>query len=96
MTNDAASATEEYHRRYALIRLGAWYCECCIIDLSQVKTTDEAADLRDRLTDDYEADEWGMAPQVWATEREALEALLGGADSDEKPKIEARLKALDV
>jgi hypothetical protein len=92
--NDAANATEEYHRRYALVRLGAWYCECCILDLYQIKTTDEAADRRDRLTDDYENDEWGMAPQVWATEREALEYLLHGESGDGKRIIEERLERI--
>lgn len=92
----AARVEVEYTHRRALVKIGAWYCECCILDLYQVETEQDERDLLARLDDDYAHEEWGMAPRIWATEREALETLRREADPEEYAKIDARLAKVDV
>jgi hypothetical protein len=62
----------ELERRLALVTIGAWCSHCCYLDLYEIETPAEADDVREQIQ--WELDgELGMAPQVWVTEREALE-----------------------
>lgn len=53
--------------------VGYWCAECCLLDLYQVKTEAEAADLRAEIEDRWRQDGFGLS--VWPTLEAAYAAL---------------------
>ncbi len=68
----------ELERRLALVKVGAWQAMCCHLDLYRIDTEEEAEELRQDFREalnDTDFEGLAMQPQVWLTEREALEQI---------------------
>lgn len=85
---------KEFQRRRDLIRVGAWFSECCYRCLYRIDTEQEAQELRDSFDVLQDCEEQDLAPQIWATEKEALEHWLGDIPEDDA-RIRERLKEIE-
>ena len=68
-------------------KIGYWYTYCCDLDLKQIDTEEELANVIEDMTDDC------FQPTIWATKEEALADIYSwGIDSSDKDSVEKKTR----